>query len=195
MRQLKKMTGKGHTLYQDKLPQSPQDVWVLVAESCYEISKTLLSQHSYAEEIYFSLSGYNSEDPRGGVGIRPNDKPRYPEELYQALHCDQRVNQLIKLLFEHIRRVQVRTLCAPYVQFLFDNKAEVESRFEFLERVRKRLKDTDIIGVGLEGCRSLRLQTYTPKRSVEVQRAYAILSKKPHLLDLLNNGSKHPMGF
>ena len=99
MRQRKKMTGKGHTLYEYDLPKAPSEVWVLIAESCFEIAQTLLSEDSYADEIYFSLSGYESNSRRGSVGLKPDGFVRYPNEIFKCLDADHRVHGLIEDLF------------------------------------------------------------------------------------------------
>ena len=186
MNQLKKHTGKGHTLFEYECPKDQTDVWILVAESCYEISRTLLAQNTYAFELYFSVSGYDAASRRGGFYVTPQGFVRYPIELYKYLYNDTRAHRLIEDLLSDIRRVQVRVDCRPYITPLFDNTQAVQDRFELLEKIREKLKMPDIVGHGLEGLRSRRIATYTPKRSREIERAFELLALKPKLLELLS---------
>lgn len=185
MQQAKKMTGKGHTLYETDLPAEPADIWVLVAESCYEISRTLLAEESYAEELYFAVSGYDHDGDRGGFGLQPEGYLRYPAELYRELYADSRTHELIRELFSKIRRVQVRAACAPYVIPLFFEEGKMERQFDLLERVRRKTRVSDVIGLGMEGMRKKRIKTYTPKRADEIHRAMKLMGRKPELLSML----------
>jgi hypothetical protein len=185
MNQIKKNTGKGHTLFEMDCIKSQYDVWILVAESCYEISRTLLAENTYATELYFSLSGYDGASKRGAFFIKPEGFLRYPIEIYKEIHADIRAHKLINELLSEIRRIQVRVVCKPYVIPLFDESEKIQEQFQLLEKIRKKLKTPDIVGNGFEGIRYQRISTYTPKRSREIQRAFDLLAHKPKLLRLL----------
>ena len=187
MEQRKKMTGKGHTLFEFDLPQESSQLWVLIAESCYEISRTLIAEQSYADEIHFSLSGYEADSPRGGVGLCPEGFIRYPFEIFQCLDSDKRVHLLIEKLWNSIRRIQVRVKCEPFTLPLFYDEETVSSNFHLLENIRHKMQQPDIIGQGYEGLRKKRISTYTPKRSDEISRAYHLLALQPQLKTLLNH--------
>lgn len=190
MNQKKKHSGKGFTLYEYDLPQNETEVWVLIAESCYEISRTLLAENSYADEIYFSTSGYEHNSNRGGFGIKPNGFLRYPIEIYKMIYSDKRSHQLIQKLFHYIRRIQIRVACKPFVLPLFYEKNEAESKYELMEKIRHKIGIPDIIGSGLEGIKNMRISTYTPKRSDEIKRAFKLLALKPHVLKFVSALSK-----
>jgi len=190
MNQIKKITGKGHTLFEYECPKDKNDIWVLVAESCYEISRTLLAEKTYAHELYFSVSGYDAQSKRGGFYLTPNGFLRYPIELYKELYKDKRAHCLIKELLSEIRRLQVRVDCRPYVVPLFSEPLELQNKYELLEDIRCKLKNPDIVGQGLEGFRYRRIATYTPKRSREIERAFELLAHKPKLLDLVSKLGK-----
>jgi hypothetical protein len=188
MNQIKKMTGKGHTLYEYDLPKNNIDVWVLVAERCYEISKTLLAENTYAKEIIFSISEYDYSLSNGVFGITPDGYLRYPTEIYKIIYDDEKSHHLINKNFEKIRRVQVRVKCQPYILPLFYENSKIEQQFGLLEKIRNKLHIPDIVGNGLEGLRYNRITTYTPKRSEEIKRAFKLLALKPKLkmfLDIL----------
>ena len=133
----KKMTGKGHTLYEDQLPEHPEDIWLLVAESCYEISRTLLAEGSYANSISFSVSGYDRHSARGGFNLTPEGHLRYPMELYRTLWDEPRSHSLITTLLGEIRRLLVRVECRPWVVPLFHEEGKTAKTFSLLETVRK----------------------------------------------------------
>ena len=181
----KKSTGKGHTLFEDDLPKSPTDVWLLISESCLEISRTLLAQDSFAGEMRISMSGYAFSDPSGGVKIIPASQPRYSAELYLELWEDAGVHALIEQLLPTVRRIQLHVICDPFVPVLFQEDNPYMDRHELLERVRTKAGASDIIGCGMEGFKTLRIRTYTPKRADEIKRAFRLLKLKPHIFDLL----------
>lgn len=187
MYQKKKNTGKGHTLYEYDLPKGTDDIWLLIAESCYEISQTLLAQNSFASEISLAFSGYDYQSSRGGFALRPEGFVRYPLEIYQNLYREPRSHKLIAALFSEIRRVQVRVSCEPYVTPLFYEEGKLEKQFRLLEKVRSKFNEPDAIGMGLEGFRKHRIKTYTPKRSDEIRRAIKLLKLKPQIFKLLGN--------
>ena len=186
----KKMTGKGHTLYEDDLPQSTTDVWVLIAESCFEISQTLLAEESYAEEIYFSVSDYSYTFLDMPIKMLPEKRIRFSSEIYRELQDEPCVHELIETFFEDIRRIQVRVKCTPYIPVLFEDAPASEQRYRLLEKIREEIGIPDVIGHGLEGCRKHRISTYTPKRSDEIKRAYQLLGKKPYLIKMLEAAGK-----
>lgn len=182
---MKKHAGKGHTLYDHHPPESPEEIWILVAESCYEISQTLLTENSFARELHFSVSGYDFNAPRGFVPITPEGFVRYPDELFQTLHGDRRVETVIRTLLRDIRRIQVDAECEAFVQPLFDAGPEGGDRFALLETIRRKAGRGDAIGLGLEGVRARRLATYTPKRADEILRARELLMKVPGIRRLM----------
>jgi hypothetical protein len=186
----KKMTSKGHTLYEDDLPKSTTDVWVLIAESCFEISQTLLAEDSYAEEIYFSVSDYSYLFLDMPIKILPEKRVRFSSEIYRELYAELCVHELIVTFFEDIRRIQVRVKCSAYVPILFEEESGLEKGHHLLEKIRLKTGLPDVIGHGLEGCRKQRISTYTPKRSDEIKRAYQLLSKKPYLIKMLETAGK-----
>jgi len=187
----RKRTGKGHTLYEFELPKSEEDLWILIAESCYEISRTLLEEETEASSIYLSLSGYDRTSARGGVSIIPENSLRYPIQLYHALQKDSRSHHLIEELFSSARRVQVSVDCQPHVQPLFHEEGKVEKIFKVMESIREKIGESEAVGLGLEGCRYRRIRTYTPRRSEEIRRAYGLLGRKPHLMELLGKEQGH----
>jgi len=187
----KKSTGKGHTLYEFELPKTEDDLWILIAESCYEIARTLLEEETEASTLYLGLSGYDTTSGRGSVEIVPDKSLRYPSQLYHALQSDSRVHALICELFPTTRRVQVSVTCRPWVQPLFHEDGKVERIFELMESIRAKAGESTAVGLGLEGCRYRRIHTYTPRRSDEIGRAYRLLGRKPHLLKLLGEEAGH----
>jgi hypothetical protein len=187
----RKSTGKGHTLYEFELPESAEAFWVLIAESCYEISRTLLEEETEASSIHLFLSGYERNSDRGGLAIVPEESTRYPIQLYHALHNDSRTHELIAELFESVRCVQVSVDCRPYVQPLFYEESQVERVFGLMESIRAKVGTNEVLGLGLEGCRYRRVHTYTPRRGDEIRRAYGLLERKPHLVELLGEEHGH----
>lgn len=113
------MTGKGHTLYEDDLPKSPEDVWILLAESCYEVAMTLLGQNSYAKLLWVGVSGYRHGFSGGSIEVAPYGFLRYPIELFKALDACPEVHHLIEEYLQDIRRVQLRAECSDYIPPLF----------------------------------------------------------------------------
>jgi hypothetical protein len=182
----KKHTGKGHTLFEHDPPKDPNDIWILITESCYEISKTLVSQHSYAKEIHLYFSGYDSNSGRGGLCIIPQSCLTLPIELFQAIHTCHEIHDLINNLLHSIRRIQVNVLCEDMFQPLFpDLELSNTENYHLMEKIREKDGQEDIIGLGLEGFRKKRLSTYTAKRSDEIHRARKLLHSNPIILKLL----------
>jgi hypothetical protein len=181
MEQRKKNVGKGHTFYDFDLPKRKEDVWILIAESCYEISKTLIAEGSYARSLSFSMSGYDQSSCRGGYTLSLDGFPRYPSELFSCLMAEEASHTWIQVLLKEARRLWVRVECQPYIEPLFKEASEDEQVFDLMEAIRKKVKASDAIGKGFEGLRYARVQTYTPKRSAETDRAHQTLQLKPHL--------------
>lgn len=175
MPEFKKNTGKGHTLFEHDPPTETTDIWILIAESCYEISRTLLKQNAYASELSVSFSGFDYSSGRGGYTIIPQSFLRYPIELYSCIEFQKDVQNLISDLLFSIRRVQVSAECRPYISPLFDDSHDFSGQYQMLENIRNKEGQTDIIGVGLEGFRKRRISTYTAKRADEVNRAKKLL--------------------
>lgn len=181
----RKSTGKGHTLYEFELPKNVEAIWILIAESCYEISRTLLEEETEASSIHLFFSGYERNSDRGGIAIAAEESLRYPIQLYHALHEDPRSHALIEELFDSTRCVQVSVDCRPYVQPLFYEEGKTEKVFQLMESIRSKVGECEAVGLGLEGCRRRRIHTYTPRRGDEIRRAYGLLGRKPHLVELL----------
>jgi glutaredoxin len=187
MLQKKKRTGKGHTLFDQHPPTDPIDLWILISESCYEISKTLLSQQSYAEDISVSFSGYDARSDRGGFSLIPKKKLRYPDQLFHAIHNCSTVHDLIQDLLFGIRRVQVSVLCGDYIQPIFEeHDAGAHEHYNLVEEIRENDGCQDIIGIGIEGFRKKRLPTYTAKKSDDIHRAKRLLESNSLIVKLMN---------
>ena len=168
----KKSIGKGHTIFDGEV-KNETGIWVLLAESCYEISKSLLRERSCADILETGFSTFDS--PLGGYQIVPQEFLRYSEEMYACLAQHEGLRLLVGLNWTEIRRIHVRVQCRNYIEPLFYEETPVEKRHELLEMIRSKFKQTDIVGVGLEGCRMQRPKTYTPSRSEERKRALEIL--------------------
>ena len=182
------MTGKSHTLFEHEPPKSPEDIWILLAESCYEISKVHLAQHSYASSISASFSGYRHHEAVGGATFISESFPRYPIELFKILHNSSLLNQWIDEDFRDIRRVHVSSECSTYFSPLFENVIQNHiSKFELMENIRKKEDFDDVIGLGYEGLRHKRIQTYTAKKTNQIIRARFLLNKNPIIVRLLQN--------
>jgi hypothetical protein len=179
---MKKSIGKGHTLFDDNVCKSSTALWVLVAESCYEISKSLLQENAYAEKIQAGFSTFDG--PLGQVSLITTDFPRYPAHLYAHLSQVPEFVELVELHWTETRRVILRVDCAPYVMPLFGEGGAWELEYAMLENIRAKWQQADLIGLGLEGCRRWRPRTYTPSRSEEQLRAQKILALKKHVYRL-----------
>jgi hypothetical protein len=179
----KKRTGKGHTLYDDDPPKGPEDLWVLLSESCYEISKTLLSQDSYAKSITVYFAEFQAS--LGAFEIFPLNFPRYPQELYHELRSSQELIKFIESCFSEVRRCGLFCDCKDYQIPLFsDENPEVQMEYELLEGIRQKERMRDIIGHGYEGLRSKRIQTYTQDQPGGYQHALKLLKGDPILKKL-----------
>ena len=177
----KKSIGKGHTIF-DGAVKSETGIWVLLAESCYEISKSLLKERSCAEVLETGFSTFDS--PIGGYQIIPQELLRYSEEMYACIAQHEGIRMLVGLNWPEIRRIHVRVQFKNYVEPLFYEESPVEKRHELLELIRTKFRQTDIVGVVLEGCRMQRPKTYTPSRSEERKRAFEILGNNAVLKNL-----------
>lgn len=185
MPEFRKHTGKGHTLFEHDPPTAPTDIWILIAESCYEISRTLLRQNAYANEISVYFSGYDRSTAHGGYLIHPEGFLRYPIELFICIESHQDIESLILSLLGGIRRVQVNVECKPYISPLFSDSQAILEQFSLLEKIRNKEGEEDVIGLGLEGFRRRRISTYTAKRADEIHRARVLLKTDPIISKLM----------
>jgi hypothetical protein len=179
----KKSIGKAHTLFDDQKIE-PAHVWVLLAESCLEISRSLLHDNSYAKELDISFSSF--EHRLGGLVLPLNGFIRHSTTLFENIQGHAEIKKIILHYSSAIRRVMVRVACEEYIEPLFYQEGDVERRHALLEQVRTKVRQSDLIGVGFEGLRSQRPQTYTPSRIDEKQRALEILRKNPRLFKLVD---------
>lgn len=180
---MKKSIGKAHTLFDDSHPKGPTGIWVLIAECCQEISRSLLKENAYAEQIHAGCSTFDA--PLGQVHILGRNFPQYQKQLYACLSHHVELRDLIEQHWREIRRIMVRVDCEAYIQPLFHENSVMENQVELLSRIRTKVQQPHLIGHGLEGCRSLRPLTYTPSRGQEYMRAQKLLAQKAHLLALL----------
>jgi hypothetical protein len=181
---MKKSIGKGHTLF-DHSEISRDGIWILIAESCYEISKSLYRENAYATECDVGFASF--EQSLGGGSFILEDFTRTSEDLFRAISSQKRYCDTVDQCWTQLRRIMVRVHCAAYIEPLFYVEGKSELRRSMLEGIRLKLKQSDLIGVGLEGCRFGRPKTYTPSRSEEHLRAKEILGKKPKICQLYNN--------
>jgi hypothetical protein len=187
MNRQKKTTGKSHTLFEHDPPKSPEDIWILLAESCYEISKVHLAQSTYASSLSVYFSGYRHHENLRGKTFLSEAYPRYPIELFKILHHSLFLKSLIENNFTDIRRVHVRSDCDTYFSPLFEVCIENNAiQFELMEKIRKKEHD-DVIGLGHEGLRHHRIRTYTDKKTNQIIRAKQLLSTNKIILNLLKN--------
>lgn len=185
-----KNISKRHTLYE--APKKQIEVWQLISESCFEIGCKLLKQKTYAFEVQLFLSGYNRTDKRDNLSIKPDNYIQYPSQIFRTISHDRRSYLLINRMLKDTRRINIHVVTKPLhfipIFSIEQNQDDAET-FQILKKIRDKIKDTACIGLGLEGIKSGRVKTYTPKRTDEIKRAISLLKKKPHLLELLKNGN------